>query len=72
MLVGVDAHDAAAQTPLTWTQVRTRFDANNPTLRAGQLTIDESRADEVTAALCGRIPICRSVAFSGISPAFGG
>ena len=43
--------DAAAQTPLTWAQVRARFEMNNPTLHAGQLTIDESRADEVTAYL---------------------
>jgi cobalt-zinc-cadmium efflux system outer membrane protein len=42
---------AEAQTALTWAQVRTRFETNNPTLRAGQLTIDESRADEVTAYL---------------------
>jgi len=45
------AGGAAAQTPLTWTEVRARFVANNPTLQAGQMTIDESRADEVTAFL---------------------
>jgi cobalt-zinc-cadmium efflux system outer membrane protein len=43
--------EAAAQTPLTWAQLRTRFEMNNPTLHAGQLTIDESRADELTAFL---------------------
>jgi outer membrane protein, heavy metal efflux system len=48
---GLAATEAAAQTPLTWAQVRARFEMNNPTLRAGQLTIDESRADEVTAYL---------------------
>ena len=54
LLVAVCAVDASAQTApaaLTWAEVRARFDANNPTLRAGQLTIDESRADEVTAYL---------------------
>jgi len=51
IIVCVSPPEAAAQTPLTWAQVRTRFEMNNPTLRAGQLTIDESRADEVTAYL---------------------
>jgi outer membrane protein, heavy metal efflux system len=42
---------AAAQTALTWDQVRARFLAANPTLRAGQIAIDEARADEITAHL---------------------
>ncbi len=37
--------------PLTWQQVREKFEQNNPTLRAGQLNIDESRAMEITAFL---------------------
>jgi cobalt-zinc-cadmium efflux system outer membrane protein len=45
------AAGAAAQTPLTWAEVRARFAANNPTLRAGQLGIEESKADEVSAYL---------------------
>ena len=45
------ATNAAAQTPLTWAEVRARFEAGNPTLRAGQLGVDESKADEVTAYL---------------------
>jgi cobalt-zinc-cadmium efflux system outer membrane protein len=40
-----------AQTALTWTQVRDRFLATNPTLQAGQVGIEESRAAEVTAYL---------------------
>jgi outer membrane protein, heavy metal efflux system len=40
-----------AQTALTWQQVRTKFEAANPTLKAAQLSIDESRAAEVTANL---------------------
>lgn len=40
-----------AQTPLTWQEVRTRFEAANPTLKAGQIGVDESRAEEVTAYL---------------------
>jgi cobalt-zinc-cadmium efflux system outer membrane protein len=42
---------AAAQTPLTWAEVRDRFRASNPTLQAGQIGIDESKADEITAFL---------------------
>jgi len=42
-----------AQTPgaLTWEQVRQRFEQNNPTLLAGKLGIDESKAQEITAYL---------------------
>ena len=36
--------DLAAQTPLTWPEIRARFGATNPTLRAGQIGIDESKA----------------------------
>ena len=42
---------AAAQQPLTWEQIQQKFDAANPTLRAGQLNIDESKAQEITAFL---------------------
>jgi len=42
---------ALAQTAVTWEQVRARFEADNPTLRAGQITIDEARAAEITAYL---------------------
>src|SRR5580704_12186550 len=34
-----------------WEQIRDRFQANNPTLRAAQISIDESRAQEITAYL---------------------
>jgi len=40
-----------AQKALTWDEVKTRFEANNPTLRAGQIGIEESRANEITAYL---------------------
>jgi len=42
---------ASAQQTLTWEQVRLRFEQNNPTLLAGRLSIDESRAQEITAFL---------------------
>jgi outer membrane protein, heavy metal efflux system len=35
----------------TWQETQQIFRANNPTLLAGQLTIDEAKADEVTAFL---------------------
>jgi cobalt-zinc-cadmium efflux system outer membrane protein len=38
-----------AQKALTWQEVRDKFETANPTLRAGQIGIDESRAQEVTA-----------------------
>jgi cobalt-zinc-cadmium efflux system outer membrane protein len=44
---------AAAQTTpaLDWPQVRARFAAANPNLRAGEIEIDESKAAEITAYL---------------------
>ncbi len=42
---------ASAQQTLTWEQVRARFEANNPTLLADQLNVQESRAEEITAYL---------------------
>jgi outer membrane protein, heavy metal efflux system len=37
--------------PLTWDQVRQEFEKNNPTLQAGELSISESRAQEISADL---------------------
>ena len=45
------AQARAPQPPLTWEQVRQRFEQNNPILLASKLTIDESKAQEVTAYL---------------------
>ncbi len=39
------------QTALTWEQIKEKFVAANPTLKASQLNIDESRAAEITAYL---------------------
>ena len=44
------AHGQAPK-PLTWEEVKARFEANNPTLRAGEIGIDESKANEITAYL---------------------
>jgi cobalt-zinc-cadmium efflux system outer membrane protein len=35
----------------TWQEVRDRFQTNNPTLRAAEVSIDESRSQEITAYL---------------------
>jgi len=50
-LAGCVAQTAAAQTALTWVEVRAHFEANNPNLQAGVIGIDESKAEEVTAFL---------------------
>ena len=42
---------ACAQNALTWPEVRAKFEAANPTLRAGQIGIEEFRAQETTAYL---------------------
>jgi cobalt-zinc-cadmium efflux system outer membrane protein len=42
---------APVPTPLTWEQVRQRFEENNPTLLASKLNVDESKAQEITAGL---------------------
>ncbi len=48
---GCVAQTAAPPRALTWQETQERFRANNPTLLAGKVTIDESRADEITAYL---------------------
>jgi cobalt-zinc-cadmium efflux system outer membrane protein len=45
------AGSARAQKALTWQEVRERFEASNPTMRAARIGIDESRAQEITASL---------------------
>jgi cobalt-zinc-cadmium efflux system outer membrane protein len=50
-LVVVSAGNACAQKTLTWQEIREKFEAANPSLRAGQLGVDESRAQEITAYL---------------------
>ena len=51
LLTAVIAESGFAQQALTWQQVRDRFHASNPTLRAGQIGIEEFRAQEITAYL---------------------
>jgi len=42
---------AVAQQSLSWEQVKAQFEANNPSLKADALNIDEMRAQEITAFL---------------------
>jgi outer membrane protein, heavy metal efflux system len=45
------AANGAAQTALTWPEVRARFQATNPTLQADAIGIEELKANEITAFL---------------------
>jgi outer membrane protein, heavy metal efflux system len=42
---------ACAQQALTWDQIKARFEADNPTLKADAMNVDEMRAEEITAFL---------------------
>jgi outer membrane protein, heavy metal efflux system len=53
LALGVAA-DSSAQQPAqswTWENVKDRFELNNPTLLADKLSVDESKAEEITAFL---------------------
>src|SRR5580700_7144717 len=49
--VGFSGQALAQTAGLTWPEVRARFEASNPSLLAGLIGLDESRAAEVTAYL---------------------
>jgi outer membrane protein, heavy metal efflux system len=49
--VSTDAEGQTPQTARSWPEIRDRFRMTNPTLRAGQIGIDESKAAELTAYL---------------------
>jgi cobalt-zinc-cadmium efflux system outer membrane protein len=51
LIVGLMPDGAFGQTAFTWQQIKDKFEATNPTLKAVQLNIDESRAAEITAYL---------------------
>jgi outer membrane protein, heavy metal efflux system len=50
-VIAVVIQSGYSQNALTWQEVRDRFEKANPSLRAGQIGIDESRAQEITAYL---------------------
>ena len=49
--IGCQAQTAGTPQVLNWQETQDKFRANNPTLLAGRLNIDELRADEITAYL---------------------
>jgi len=59
---------AQTQTTFTWEQVRERFELNNPTLSADKLSIDESKAQEITAFLRPNPTFSLSVDGTQIAP----
>jgi cobalt-zinc-cadmium efflux system outer membrane protein len=51
LLAAVWTHSGCAQQTFTWSELRAKFEANNPTIVAARIGIDESRAAETTAYL---------------------
>ena len=51
VFVGCLARGSLAQQAFTWPEIREKFEKGNPTLLAGRIGIDESRAQEITAFL---------------------
>src|SRR5262249_48193764 len=51
LVAGFLTTGARAQSVFTWQEIRDRFRATNPTLRAAQIGVDESRAQQITAYL---------------------
>ena len=51
LLAGIQIAVLSAQTAFTWQQIKDKFEAANPTLKAAQISIDESRDEEITASL---------------------
>jgi cobalt-zinc-cadmium efflux system outer membrane protein len=70
-LVAVSARSGWAQKALTWQEVRDKFEAANPALRAGQIGIDESRAEEISAYLRPNPNLAVSVDGLQITPSQG-
>ena len=51
VVAGALAAAAFAQRAFTWQEIKDRFEAANPTLNAAHLSVDESKAQEITAYL---------------------
>ncbi len=62
------AQTSFAQKAFTWQEVRDKFEAANPTLKAGQFNVDESRAQEITAFLRPNPTFTLSVDGTQIAP----
>ena len=50
-IVAVMSQSGFAQKALTWEEVRAQFETSNPSLKAAQIGVDESRAEEISADL---------------------
>jgi cobalt-zinc-cadmium efflux system outer membrane protein len=59
---------SAAQQALSWDQVKARFEAANPTLKADALSVDEARAAEITAFLRPNPSFTQTVDGTQIAP----
>jgi outer membrane protein, heavy metal efflux system len=68
LLLALVAERGHAQNALTWQQIRDKFEAANPTLRAGAIGIDESRAEEITAYLRPNPTLTMTVDGTQIAP----
>jgi cobalt-zinc-cadmium efflux system outer membrane protein len=51
LLFALLATAAIAQSPLTWDQVKTKFESANPTLKADEINVQEMKDEEITAYL---------------------
>ncbi len=51
LIVGYLTQTAYSQQSYTWQELKAKFEAANPTLHAAQMSVDESRAQEITAYL---------------------
>ena len=51
VVAGTQLATLSAQTAFSWQQIKDKFEAANPTLKAAQINIDESRDEEITAFL---------------------
>src|SRR5262249_42286860 len=51
LIMGCLSRELGAQQAFTWDQVRDKFESSNPVLRAGEINIEESKAQEITAFL---------------------
>ena len=68
VLLAVAPQCAVAQQPLTWAQVKTRFEQANPALKADALNVDEMRAGEITAHLRPNPQFTQAVDGTQIAP----
>jgi cobalt-zinc-cadmium efflux system outer membrane protein len=51
VISGIPVTTLSAQSVFDWQQIKDKFEAGNPTLKAARLNVDESRAAEITAFL---------------------